>query len=70
MDLTIEVTDVHAPGSTHALPLAPAHPLLICNRCESTDEIVVAIIEIPEIGVTWALCGACKREVPRGFHVA
>jgi hypothetical protein len=41
--------------------------LLICDRCHDIEAVVVAIMEIPPLEDTWALCGACAGELPAGF---
>jgi hypothetical protein len=47
-----------------------AGSLLTCDRCHEVDAIVVAIMEILPLEQSWALCGPCKQELPRGFHRA
>jgi hypothetical protein len=42
-------------------------PLLVCDRCHDIEAVVVAIMEIPPLEDTWALCGACAAELPAGF---
>jgi hypothetical protein len=67
--LTIELTDIRTSGSTPALLTAKAQPLLICDRCQNVEEVVVTIMKILPLDETWALCGACARELPSGFTV-
>lgn len=69
MDLTIELTDIPTPGSPAVLGVERARPLLICDRCHNFEEAVVAIMKILPLDETWALCGACARELPTGFKV-
>jgi hypothetical protein len=45
----------------------PALP--VCDRCEDFEEIVVTVLEVPELGLTLVLCGACLRALPTGFQV-
>jgi hypothetical protein len=45
-------------------------PMLICERCDNLEEIVVAIMQIVQLDETWALCGPCARELPSGYHLA
>jgi hypothetical protein len=70
LDLTIKLTDIPRPDLTATLCMAPAQPLLICDRCQNVDQIVVAIMQILQLDQSWALCGACARELPAGFSVA
>jgi hypothetical protein len=51
-----------------ALCAARDQPLLICDRCEDADEMVVATMHVLE--ATFALCGRCARELPTGYRVA
>jgi hypothetical protein len=43
--------------------------MLICDRCQDPDEVVVATMMISAMDETFALCGGCTRELPRGFRV-
>ena len=65
---------VEAQHLTHNLMAALCalreHPKPICDRCQDPDEIVVTTVEIREIDETFALCGVCTSELPRGFHLA
>lgn len=70
MDLTIKLTDIPRAGLATALCTAQVQPLLVCDRCQNVDEVVVAIMQILQIDESWALCGACARELPAGFSVA
>jgi hypothetical protein len=70
LDLTIELTDVLTPDSTAALCASRAQSLLICDRCQNVEEVVVAIMKIVPLDETLALCGTCTRELPAGFNVA
>ena len=69
MDLIIETTAL-TPNLIVALCAARAQSELICDRCHNRDEIVIATLEIVAIGETLAVCGACMRELPKGFVVA
>ena len=69
MDLIVETTPL-TPNLIVALCAAREQIELICDRCQNPDEIVVATVEIVAIGETFALCGACTRELPKGFMVA
>lgn len=68
MDLTVEVTEILTRDVIDALCAARDQPLLICDRCEDADEIVVATIHVLE--ATFALCGRCARDLPTGYRVA
>ena len=69
MDLIIETTPL-TPNLIVALCAAREQAELICDRCQNSDEIVVATVEIAAIGETLAVCGACMRELPKGFVIA
>ena len=43
--------------------------MLICDRCQDPDEVVVATMEIPAMDETFTLCGSCTRALPRGYRV-
>ena len=68
MDLIVE-TETLTPSLIAALCAAPAQTMLICDRCQDPDEVVVATMEIPAMDETFTLCGGCTRELPRGFRV-
>jgi hypothetical protein len=69
LNLTIKLTELprSAPPSDRAIG---TQSLLICERCQNLDEIVVAIMQIVQLDETWALCGTCARELPTGYHLA
>jgi hypothetical protein len=62
VDLIVEITNMLQPD------LAEARRRF-CERCQNLDEIVVAILKIPALNKTLAVCGHCMQEVPRGFQV-
>jgi hypothetical protein len=64
------VTDISRYRTTPATAGAVETHLLICDRCHNADEIVVAIMQIEQLGESLALCGPCARELPNGFHIA
>jgi hypothetical protein len=68
LDLIIQ-TEPLTPTLTAALCASRAQPMLICNRCEDPDEVVVSTMEIPAMDETFTLCGSCTTELPRGFRV-
>ena len=68
MDLIVE-TETLTPSLIAALCAARAQTMLICDRCQDPDEVVVATMEIPAMDETLTLCGGCTRELPRGFRV-
>jgi hypothetical protein len=68
MDLIVE-TQPLTPGLIAVLCAAREQRELICDRCLDPDEMVVSAIEIAAMDETFALCGACMRELPRGFEV-
>jgi hypothetical protein len=68
LDLIVE-TEPLTPSSIAALCAARAQTMLICDRCQDPDEVVVATMEILAMDETFTLCGSCARELPRGFRV-
>jgi hypothetical protein len=68
LDLIIE-TELLTPTLIAALCAARAQPMLICDRCQDPDEVVVSTMAISATNETFTLCGSCARELPRGFHV-
>ncbi len=70
MNLTIKLTDVRGTNFTAGEVAALTQPLLICDRCQNVEEIVVATMEILQLEETWALCGTCAHELPNGFNLA
>jgi hypothetical protein len=43
---------------------------MVCDRCRKVEEIVVAVVQALPLRKTWAICGACKQELPEGFQLA
>ena len=70
MNLTIKLTDVRGANLSAGACAAMTQPLLICDRCQNVEEIVVATMEILQLEETWALCGTCAHELPNGFNLA
>lgn len=70
LDLPIRLTDIPRPDLAATLCPTRAQPLLICDRCQNVDEIVVAIMQILRHDESWTLCGKYARELPVGFSVA
>jgi len=70
LNLTIKLTDIHYSGLTAASSSVQARPLLICDRCQDIEEIVVATMQIASLEQTLSLCGGCAYELPIGFNVA
>jgi hypothetical protein len=68
--LVVEVTRLSELISTKIDATDPTEPLLICSRCESPAESVVAILRIPALEQTWVVCGTCLLELSAGFIVA
>jgi hypothetical protein len=68
LDLIVETEPLN-PSLIAALCAARAQTMLICDRCQNPDEVVVATMAIPAMEETFALCGGCARELPRGFRV-
>jgi hypothetical protein len=68
LDLIVE-TEALTPSLIAALCAARAQTMLICDRCQDPDEVVVATMEIPAIDETFTLCGGCTRELPSGFRM-
>jgi hypothetical protein len=42
-------------------------PRLICDRCLQSQEPVVVAMVIDGIGETFALCGPCAWDLPKGY---
>jgi hypothetical protein len=70
VELTIELTPITDLKFAAAICATNAQQNLICDRCESPNELIVAVMEIAAIGTSLALCGLCVRELPTGFEVA
>jgi hypothetical protein len=68
MDLIVE-TEPLTPSLIAALCVARAQTMLICDRCEDPDAVVVSTMEIPAMDGTFTLCGSCTRALPGGFRV-
>jgi len=62
VDLIVNITNILQPNLNEARDL-------FCEQCQNLDEIVVAILRIPTLHKTLAVCGHCMQEVPRGFQV-
>jgi hypothetical protein len=57
MNLNIRFTEIpHHLGSTQAL--------LLCDRCQNVEEIVVVTMQIIGLDKTWTLCASCADELP------
>jgi hypothetical protein len=71
LNLTVKLTEISSRDFT-AAAVSPksAQPLPICDRCHNIEEIVVVTMQIIPLEGTWALCGPCKQELPKGFHLA
>ena len=67
MDLIVDTQPV-TPTAIAALLASRMEPQLICDRCLDADEPVVAMMVIAAIDETFALCGPCARELPRGYQ--
>jgi hypothetical protein len=70
VDLTVELTPITDLKFAAAICATSAQQNLICDRCQSPNEMIVAVMEIAAIGTSLALCGLCVREIPAGFEVA
>ena len=70
MNLTVKLTDISRVAFTAGVSPKSAPPLPICDRCHNLEKIVVATMQILPLEETWALCGPCKQELPKGFHLA
>jgi len=67
VDLIVE-TETLTPAAIAALLAAREQPELICDRCVDPHAEVVAIMQIDAIEQTFALCGPCTSELPRGYQ--
>ena len=43
--------------------------LMTCGRCHNSKEVVVANLRILPFDVSWALCGPCLSELPKGYQL-
>jgi hypothetical protein len=43
--------------------------MLTCERCHNSKEVVVATMRILPFDKSWALCGACLSEMPKGYQL-
>jgi hypothetical protein len=69
MDLIVIVRDIARSEMASGAHASLASELLVCDRCHDIEEIVVAIIQALPLQKRWALCGACKQELPEGFYL-
>jgi hypothetical protein len=67
LDQTAKLTDLE--GSQLLARLTPFHTAqpLICDRCHKGDEIIVTVLQIPQIGIKWALRQLYQRITERLF---
>jgi hypothetical protein len=68
--LVVKLTNIRLFGLAAAGPDARSQRLMICDRCHNVEEIVVTLMEVIQLYRTWALCGTCVSELPKGFLVA
>jgi hypothetical protein len=66
LDLVIE-TQALTPATMAVMCASRDQPQLICDRCLQPQEAVVVAMIIDGIGQTFALCGLCVRDLPRGY---
>jgi hypothetical protein len=52
-----------------ALAAAARGESMVCDRCRKAEEMVVAIVQALPLRNTWAICDACKQELPQGFYL-
>jgi hypothetical protein len=69
LDLTVKLTSVR-PADVAAPSSAAGFSPPVCDRCHNVTEVVVAKMEIVELGQAWSLCGSCARELPARFFLA
>jgi hypothetical protein len=67
LDLIIN-TQLVTPTAIAALLANREEDELICDRCLNANEPVVATMEIDAIDETFALCGPCASQLPRGYQ--
>ena len=66
--LTVRLTSIYAiEGKSR--DSGEEEEALICDRCGNRDEIVTAMMDIPELEQQRFLCGTCVRELPSGFQI-
>jgi hypothetical protein len=59
---------VVTPDGIEALLATREEDELICDRCLDADEPHSAMLVIEAIDQTFALCGTCTRELPKGYR--
>ena len=64
LDLIVE-TEPLTPSLIAALCAARAQTMLICDRCENPDEVVVATMEIPAMDETFTLLRRLYERIAR-----
>jgi hypothetical protein len=67
LDLIVD-TQLVTPAAIEALLASREEDDLICDRCLDPDEPLAATMMVEAIGLTFALCGACARELPKGYQ--
>jgi hypothetical protein len=68
LDLIVE-TETLTPSLIAALCAARAQTVLICDRCQEPDEVVVATMEIPAMDETFTLYERIATRLSRGLSV-
>ena len=67
MDLIVDALPA-TPAAIEALLATREEDELICDRCLDAEEPLAAMLVIEAIDQTFALCGTCTRELPRGYQ--
>jgi hypothetical protein len=67
LDLIVDTQPV-TPTAIAALLAIRELEELICDRCQDPDEPVVVTMLVEAIDHTFALCGPCARELPKGYQ--
>ena len=67
MDLIVDALPA-TPAAIEALLATREEDELICDRCLDANEPLAAMLVIEAIDQTFALCGTCTSELPKGYR--
>ena len=67
MDLIVDALPA-TPAAIETVLATREEDELICARCLDADEPLAAMLVIEAIDQTFALCGTCTSELPKGYR--
>jgi hypothetical protein len=67
VDLIVEARPI-TPAAIEALLASREEDELICDRCLDPEEPILVTMLVEAIDHTFALCGICARELPKGYQ--